>query len=87
MRENWLSNRIFTSYSDILDHCCDAWNKLTDHPGASCPSLCATGRTGFDQRDLYQTLKQRSKRRTRSERVKCRALSCAPGCSCSTGKN
>src|ERR1044071_2204400 len=22
MRENWISNRIFTSYSDILDHCC-----------------------------------------------------------------
>jgi transposase len=32
MRENWLSNRIFTAYSDILDHCCEAWNKLTDRP-------------------------------------------------------
>ena len=32
MRENWISNRIFTSYGDILDHCCDAWNKLTDQP-------------------------------------------------------
>ncbi len=32
MRENWISNRIFTSYSDILDHCCDAWNKLTNRP-------------------------------------------------------
>jgi len=32
MRENWLSNRVFTSYPDILDHCCDAWNKLTDQP-------------------------------------------------------
>jgi transposase len=32
MRENWLSNRIFTSYTDILDHCCDAWNKLVDQP-------------------------------------------------------
>ena len=32
MRENWISNRIFASYSDILDHCCDAWNKLTDQP-------------------------------------------------------
>ena len=30
--ENWISNRIFASYSDILDHCCDAWNKLTDRP-------------------------------------------------------
>jgi transposase len=32
MRENWLSNRIFTSYTDILDHCCDAWTKLVDRP-------------------------------------------------------
>ncbi|MBS1168449.1 MAG: transposase [Proteobacteria bacterium] len=32
IRENWLSNRIFTSYDDILDHCCDAWNKLVDQP-------------------------------------------------------
>jgi transposase len=30
LRDNWLSNRIFTSYSDILDYCCEAWNKLTD---------------------------------------------------------
>jgi transposase len=32
LRENWLSNRIFTSSPDILDHCCDAWNTLTDQP-------------------------------------------------------
>jgi hypothetical protein len=32
MRENWLSNRVFASYSDILDHGCAAWNKLTDQP-------------------------------------------------------
>ena len=32
MRENWLSNRIFTSYTDVLDHCCYAWNKLIDRP-------------------------------------------------------
>jgi hypothetical protein len=30
MRENWLSNRVFGSYDDILDHCCQAWNKLAD---------------------------------------------------------
>jgi transposase len=30
MRDNWLSNRIFKSYEDILDHCCYAWNKLLD---------------------------------------------------------
>ena len=34
MRDNWLSNRIFRSYEDILDHCCHAWNKLADRPWA-----------------------------------------------------
>ena len=32
MRDNWLSNRVFTSYEDILDHCCFAWNQLTQQP-------------------------------------------------------
>ena len=32
LRDNWLSNRIFSSYEDILDHCCAAWNSLTDQP-------------------------------------------------------
>ena len=32
MRENWLSNRVFKSYNDIVDHCCDAWNNLVDQP-------------------------------------------------------
>ena len=32
VRDNWLSNRVFTSYEDVLDHCCTAWNKLTDQP-------------------------------------------------------
>jgi transposase len=32
MRENWISNRVFTSYTDILDHCCAAWNKLIEQP-------------------------------------------------------
>ena len=32
MRDNWLSNRIFKSYADILDHCCFAWNRLVDQP-------------------------------------------------------
>jgi putative transposase len=34
LRENWLSNRIFRSYADVLDHCCHAWNKLADRPWA-----------------------------------------------------
>ena len=32
MRDNWLSNRVFKSYDDILDHCCHAWNTLIDMP-------------------------------------------------------
>jgi transposase len=32
IRGNWLSNRVFGSYDDIVDHCCDAWNKLVDQP-------------------------------------------------------
>src|SRR5437868_498101 len=28
MRDNWLSNRIFESHEDILDHCCFAWGSL-----------------------------------------------------------
>ncbi|MCX7313095.1 MAG: IS630 family transposase [Alphaproteobacteria bacterium] len=32
MRDNWLSNRIFSSYDDIVDHSCFAWNKLADQP-------------------------------------------------------
>jgi hypothetical protein len=32
LRDNWLSNRIFTSYDDIVDHCCHAWNRLIDQP-------------------------------------------------------
>src|SRR5438270_3637060 len=32
MRDNWISNRVFESYNDILDHCCYAWNTLIDRP-------------------------------------------------------
>jgi hypothetical protein len=49
LRDNWLSNRIFRSYDDILDHCCEAWNKLVDQPCASCPSDCASRPTGSIQ--------------------------------------
>jgi hypothetical protein len=27
-----LSNRVFKSYDDIVDHCCYAWNTLVDQP-------------------------------------------------------
>ena len=32
MRDNFLSNRIFQNYEDIVDHCCEAWNKIADQP-------------------------------------------------------
>src|ERR1700726_945181 len=32
IRDNWLSNRVFRSYDDIIDHCCFAWNRLVDQP-------------------------------------------------------
>ncbi len=32
MRDNWLSNRVFDSYDDIVAHCSDAWNQLLDQP-------------------------------------------------------
>lgn len=32
IRDNWLSNRVFPSAADILDHCCHAWNRLVAQP-------------------------------------------------------
>jgi transposase len=32
LRDNWLSNRIFQSYDQIVDLCCEAWNRLIDQP-------------------------------------------------------
>ncbi len=32
MRENWLSNRMFQSYDEIVALCCEAWNKLIERP-------------------------------------------------------
>ena len=32
IRENWLSNRVFGTYDDIVALCCEAWNKLIDRP-------------------------------------------------------
>jgi len=32
LRQNFLSNRVFTTYTDIVDACCDAWNALMAIP-------------------------------------------------------
>jgi transposase len=31
-RQNWLSNRVFDTYTDILDAGCTAWNRLIARP-------------------------------------------------------
>ena len=35
MRDNWLSNRIFTSHDNIIDLCSEAWNRLVISRSAS----------------------------------------------------
>ena len=52
MRDNWLPNRVFKSYEDIVDHCCFAWNSLIVNLGALSSSEGMIGRIGFDQRAL-----------------------------------
>lgn len=32
LKNNFLSNRVFEKASDIVDACCDAWNKLCSEP-------------------------------------------------------
>lgn len=32
MRQNWLSNRVFETYDDIIDVACEAWRKLLAEP-------------------------------------------------------
>ena len=32
LRQNYLSNRVFSTYEDILDACCSAWNALIATP-------------------------------------------------------
>jgi hypothetical protein len=32
LRDNWLSNRVFLGERDLIDQCCDAWDKLEAQP-------------------------------------------------------
>jgi len=55
MRQNWLSNRIFKSFDDIVDHCCYAWNTLIDQPWKIMSIANATGRLSVTHcEDWYQ---------------------------------
>ena len=38
MRNNWVSNQVFASYDAIVDHCCDAWNRLAAQPWRVMPT-------------------------------------------------
>jgi hypothetical protein len=49
MRDNWMSNRIFNSYADILDQCCFAWNRLAEQPWRIVTKVCAVGHMGDGQ--------------------------------------
>ncbi len=49
LRDNWLSNRVFPSYRDILDHCCFAWNRLVDQPWRITSIGLRDWLMGFDQ--------------------------------------
>jgi transposase len=48
MRENWLSNRVFQSYDDLVDAAQLGTSSPISH-GGSCPLLCAIGRRSSDQ--------------------------------------
>ncbi len=43
-RGNWLSNRVVGSYDEIVDHWCDAWNKIIEQLGGSCRLVSDNGR-------------------------------------------
>ena len=32
LRQNWLSNRAFDTYNEIVEAACDAWNRLIAKP-------------------------------------------------------
>jgi hypothetical protein len=32
LRSNYLSNRVFETYNEIIDAACDAWKRLIDRP-------------------------------------------------------
>jgi hypothetical protein len=43
MRQNWLSNRVFESYDDIVAHCCEPGTSCRTILTHNCPSASANG--------------------------------------------
>ena len=52
MRDNWLSNRVFKSYEDIVASAVTPGTTSPTDRGKSCPSGCGNGPMGDDQRRL-----------------------------------
>ncbi len=46
LRDNFLSNRVFETYGDIIDAACDAWQRLVALPATITSSECGTGHGG-----------------------------------------
>jgi transposase len=66
MRDTWLSNRVFESSDDILDHCCFAWNIRAPSRSGQAPSGCGIqGRQTQAQRHIPDR-RHKSLARTRS---------------------
>jgi hypothetical protein len=65
LRDNWLSNRIFDSFDDIVDHCCDAWNKLIDQPWRIMSIRMRDRPIGHDHRVLVLIYRSRKELRKR----------------------
>jgi hypothetical protein len=60
IRDNWLSNRVFASYDDIVALSCEAWNRLIDRPWKIMSIGLVNGRMGADRRKLVIRLDPRS---------------------------
>jgi hypothetical protein len=54
--DNWLSNRIFASYEDLLVHCCEAWTRLIEQPWRIISIGLRKWAYGADQRDSVSGL-------------------------------
>src|SRR5262249_36853419 len=56
MRQNWLSNRIFKSFDDIVDQAATLGTHSLTNPGRLCPSRDATGQQSVTQsEDWYKS--------------------------------
>jgi transposase len=70
MRDNYLSNRIFKNYDDIVDHCSHAWNQVVDQPWRIMSIGLRSGPTGYDQWELVLAVHPAGRCRQRPSRAR-----------------